>query len=102
MAGKGKLENLRPPWKPGESGNLSGRPRRKPIAGALLEVFTEPECLEVAKQVLAQCRKKSPNLMALTLVRDSLDGKPHKSMDIRAEVAVDYGDLMERFRKASE
>jgi hypothetical protein len=29
MAGKGKTENLRPPWKPGESGNPSGRPKKR-------------------------------------------------------------------------
>jgi hypothetical protein len=34
MSGKGKLENLRPPWKPGESGNPSGRPRRRPLSDA--------------------------------------------------------------------
>jgi hypothetical protein len=31
MAGRGRIENLRPPWKPGESGNLSGRPKKRPI-----------------------------------------------------------------------
>jgi hypothetical protein len=32
MAGKGKIENLRPPWKPGESGNPSGRPKKRPLS----------------------------------------------------------------------
>ena len=33
MAGKGRIENLRP-WKKGQSGNLSGRPKKKPITEA--------------------------------------------------------------------
>lgn len=32
MGGKGRIENLRPPWKPGESGNPNGRPKRRPIS----------------------------------------------------------------------
>ena len=41
MAGIGKLENLRPPWKPGESGNPSGRPRNKPITAAYQDRLNE-------------------------------------------------------------
>lgn len=37
MAGKGRIENLKP-WKPGESGNLSGRPRRRPISDRYAEL----------------------------------------------------------------
>jgi Family of unknown function (DUF5681) len=42
MAGKGKLENLKPAWRPGESGNPSGRPRRRPISGAYAERLQRP------------------------------------------------------------
>lgn len=37
MAGKGRIENLKP-WKPGESGNLSGRPKRWPISDRYAEL----------------------------------------------------------------
>ena len=33
MAGKGRIQNLKP-WKKGQSGNLSGRPKKKPITEA--------------------------------------------------------------------
>src|ERR1700751_5591735 len=42
MAGKGKLENLKPAWRPGESGNPSGRPRRRPISDAYAERLQRP------------------------------------------------------------
>jgi|SRR5271155_1397045 len=32
MAGTGRLENLGPPWTPGQSGNPSGRPKKRPIS----------------------------------------------------------------------
>jgi hypothetical protein len=34
MAGRGNIKNLRPPWKPGESGNPSGRPKKRPMSDA--------------------------------------------------------------------
>ena len=36
MAGRGRFENLKP-WKPGESGNLSGRPKKRPISDRYAE-----------------------------------------------------------------
>jgi uncharacterized protein DUF5681 len=49
MAGKGKIENLRPPWKPGESGNPSGRPKRRRLSDAYGELVERraPEELRI-------------------------------------------------------
>jgi len=41
MAGKGRTENLKP-WKPGESGNLSGRPKKRPISDRYAERAETP------------------------------------------------------------
>ncbi len=41
MAGKGRIENLKS-WKPGESGNLSGRPKRRPISDRYAERAETP------------------------------------------------------------
>ena len=40
-----RLANLRPPWKPGESGNprgMPGRPKKKPITAAYEAVISDP------------------------------------------------------------
>jgi uncharacterized protein DUF5681 len=37
MPGRGRIENLRPPWKPGESGNPSGRPKKRPLSSTYVE-----------------------------------------------------------------
>jgi hypothetical protein len=42
MAGKGRIQNLRPPWKPGESGNPSGRPKKRPISNLYAEFAERP------------------------------------------------------------
>jgi hypothetical protein len=51
MSGKGRSENLRPPWKPGQSGNPSGRPRKRPISdryAAFAEMpLSEKQCREL-------------------------------------------------------
>ena len=36
------MQNLRPPWKPGESGNPSGRPKRRPISDSYAEFARRP------------------------------------------------------------
>src|SRR5436853_3268171 len=35
---RGNKSNLRPPWKPGQSGNPSGRPKRRPITDSYIEM----------------------------------------------------------------
>ena len=35
---RGNSANLRPPWKPGQSGNPSGRPKRRPITESYIEM----------------------------------------------------------------
>lgn len=44
---------------PGKSGNPSGRPKSKPFTDALSKIFTEAECLAVAKALAKKARKGS-------------------------------------------
>lgn len=43
MAGKGNPENLRPPWKPGESGNPKGRPKGRSITDRLRQIVEQDD-----------------------------------------------------------
>ena len=38
---RGNPQNLRPPWKPGESGNPNGRPKKRVISTTILDVIEE-------------------------------------------------------------
>lgn len=42
MAARGRIQNLRPPWKPGESGNPSGRPKKRPISDRYNSIAETP------------------------------------------------------------
>jgi hypothetical protein len=83
MSGKGRIENLKPPWKPGESGNLGGRPRKRPISdryAAFAEMpLSEKRCRELGLapgSTLADGATK-------TLFEMAMDGKPWAAREIR-------------------
>lgn len=42
MNSTGEIKNLRSPWKPGQSGNPAGRPRKRPLSDAYLRVLESP------------------------------------------------------------
>lgn len=58
-ANRKKSGNEATRWKPGQSGNPSGRPKSKPFTDALSKIFTEAECLAVAKALAKKARKGS-------------------------------------------
>lgn len=95
MAGKGRIENLKP-WKPGQSGNPSGRPREdKPYTEAhkivarmklkdLLEIVGgKPktkrdwnDTVAMASAKAAALKASAGDIRALTAVSDRTDDKP--------------------------
>ncbi len=88
MAGRGRIENLRPPWKPGESGNLSGRPKRKPIEEELLNLIDEragpkdrrTHALKIAEAMLKAAGKG--NVKAFMAVADRIDGRVPQPVEV--------------------
>ena len=86
MAGKGRIGNLRPPWKPGESGNPSGRPKKLPISGryeALAELLLDEQLRSMLK-----LRKGSTygDAVALGQYRAAIKGKSDAAREIREAV----------------
>lgn len=71
-----KTEHLKAyQWKPGQSGNLSGRPKSKPIKAAIEAVLSEdPKLLK--KIALNAAKQAARSLGFFTEVRDMFDGKP--------------------------
>lgn len=71
-----KTEHLKPfQWKPGQSGNLSGRPKSKPIKEAIEAIITEDPKL-LRKIALNAAKQAAKTLGFFTEVRDMFDGKP--------------------------
>ncbi len=72
------LENLKPPWKAGQSGNPKGRPATKPFKTALLKAVNkamgdETKLKEIANALVKQALKG--NVQAIKEIGDRLDGK---------------------------
>lgn len=71
-----KTAHLKPfQWKPGQSGNLSGRPKSKPIREAIERVLEEEPKL-LRKIALNAAKQAAKNLGYFREVRDMFDGKP--------------------------
>ena len=89
MAGRGRIQNLRPPWKPGESGNPSGRPKKRPISDLYAEFAERPvpeklrRALGLAKgATFAEAQTVSlftaasnGNVQAAREIREGIEGK---------------------------
>jgi len=82
MAGTGRIENLRPPWKKGDpSPNPSGRPKRRPITEALEAFVASPEGRKaIQRAVRSQMRVsgKHPGMA----VRETLEGKLAERVEV--------------------
>ena len=94
MAGKGRIENLRP-WKPGESGNLSGRPKKRPISDRYAERA------ETALPEEERLKRGLPSgatygdALALDQFNAALNGKTEAAREIREAIEGKAGQRME-------
>lgn len=70
MAGRGNPQTLRP-WKPGQSGNPGGRPKRRTIAVSVAEILQGTEFLDVKLKP----GQRVVDLIAETIVAGALAGK---------------------------
>jgi hypothetical protein len=98
MGGKGRIENLRPPWKPGESGNPRGRPRRRPLSdryAAFAEMpLSEKRCSELGFAPGA----KYGDAVAKTLYDSAINGRSSAAREIREGIE---GRAAERLESAA-
>jgi hypothetical protein len=67
------LANLRPPWKPGESGNPGGKPRRKPLTDALELELTPEVCKIIAQRMVEKAKEAS--VPHFSEVADRVEGR---------------------------
>jgi hypothetical protein len=82
------MENLKP-WKPGQSGNPGGRPRRNAITGALSEQLashTNGGSETVADAIAAALIKGAlrGDVRAIREIADRTEGRPRQQFNIEA------------------
>jgi hypothetical protein len=109
MSGKGNMQNLRPPWKPGESGNPSGRPKKRPISDSYAEFAQRPLPEKLRRELglqegvtFAEAQTMSlftaaakGSVTAAREIREAIEGKANERWDPKvpenATIRVVYG-----------
>ena len=78
----GNHENLKP-WKPGQSGNPGGRPKKRLIDEALEDLLERNDC-EAARGVAAALLKRASkgDIRAIQLIAERTQGKPMRAIEI--------------------
>jgi len=90
-------QNLKP-WKPGQSGNPGGRPKRDSITSALLQQLeqqnTDSETIADSIAAVLVKRALSGDVRAIREIADRTEGKPRQQIKVEAEV-MDSGDRLD-------
>jgi L-rhamnose isomerase len=90
---RGRAENLRP-WKPGQSGNAGGRPKKRSISEELERMLDEeapnsggkPWAAVIAEALLRKARRG--DVRAISELANRIEGKPHQSLDVYGNIGL--------------
>lgn len=84
MKGTGKhLKNLRPPWKPGESGNLKGHPKGvRTWRTVFMEQFEKGAVSQDAVCLNLIKRAAAGDHMVAKIIMDRMDGQPNQPLSL--------------------
>jgi len=77
---------LKPPWKPGESGNPSGRPKRRPITDSYIEMARQKMPLEMCKQLGMKPGSTYAQAVARAQFIKAMKGEVRNASEIREAV----------------
>lgn len=94
----GKPENLKP-WQPGQSGNPSGRPKKKPITEMFERLMSDPELVRAFEASIANSIRKGgmAGVMYVKEAADRIEGKV--TQPIEADITVNLADAIAEARK---
>lgn len=86
-------------FKPGQSGNPGGRPKKTPITDLFEELYSDPEFVDLVRKGLRTTAKKGsiPLVMHLKDAAERLEGKVAQKVDVEVN-----GSLSLRVKKALE
>jgi len=77
---------LKPPWKPGESGNPSGRPKRRPITDSYIEMARQKMPLEMCKQLGMKPGSTYAQAVARAQFIKAMKGEVRNASEIREAI----------------
>lgn len=86
-------------WAPGQSGNPSGRPKKKPITEMYERILNNPDHLAAIEDATVRALKKGNMAMVLQLreITDRVEGKV--TQPIEADITVNLADAIAEARK---
>jgi aromatic ring-opening dioxygenase LigB subunit len=88
-------------WKPGQSGNPGGRPKKKLVDEALLELLEaadSKEAIEIAKKLIEKAKEDTK---AAQLVAERTQGKPSQKVEVSGpDGGPVQGEFVIKFVKA--
>lgn len=86
-------------WKPGQSGNPSGRPKKKLITQMYEEILNDPEHIAAIKAATVKALRNGNMAMVLQLreMADRTEGKV--TQPIEADISVNLADAIAEARK---
>jgi hypothetical protein len=87
-------------WKPGQSGNPGGRPKRKPVTELYEEMLSDPDLVADLRNAIAKAIRKG-NMAMVLQVREMTDRVEGKVMQ-PIEADVNVSTLAERMLLAEQ
>lgn len=73
-------------WKPGQSGNPGGRPKRKPLTDAYAALLDKPIPSDMARQLKLDESTTYAQVIAMSLVREAVKGKVNAAAEVADRV----------------
>jgi hypothetical protein len=94
----GRNNNLKP-FKPGQSGNPSGRPKKKPITEMYERILSDPRNVAAVEKAVVKALRKGQMAMVLQLreMAERVEGKV--TQPIEANVTVNLAEAIAEARK---
>ena len=101
---RGRAGNLSP-WKPGQSGNPGGRPKKRSISDELERLLDEEApksggklwAVVIAEALLRKARKG--DVRAIAELANRIEGKPHQSLAVDVNAKMGLAELIAAGRK---
>lgn len=86
-------------WKPGQSGNPNGRPKKKPITELYEKILNDPKNMAVVEEAIIKALSRGQMAMVLQIreMTDRIEGKI--TQPIEAEISVSLADAIQSGRK---
>jgi hypothetical protein len=95
---RGRVENLKP-FKPGQSGNPGGRPKKRPITELYERILADPKNIAAIEKAVLKALSRGNMAMVLLLreITERVEGKV--TQPIEANVTMNLAELIAEARK---